>query len=389
MEAVKQNNQNAHKKPEFFQAAMYSIDRGRTWTKINNGKAIIANQSDGIGGQRDPRLFYYAPGKFYVMIMMIGGKERAVRLWKSTDLMNWKAFLDIPHKAAECIDMYALAVDGDKKNIKWVISSAPTIYEVGNFDGAKWTGLGMRNKHNQVNKFDYGDCYYAAQTFNHSPDGRVVHVGWLNSGSSFVEKGMPFTQQMSVPAEITLRTTPDGIRMFRNPVIELKDLYIKTDTFEQISVKDANVKLAALNPELIDMTIKFAPAGNFDLNLRGQKITYEERAKAFKFTNLARKARIEAQQIANAKLPKDKQRLIRDNSTKRVPAPTENGTVKLRVLVDRASLELFVNDGQAAASFSVVPDKDNRKITVTGNDSMKFKSIVVNELKSAWSHIKD
>jgi len=30
---------------------------------------------------------------------------------------------------------------------------------------------------------------------------------------------------MSVPVEITLRTTPDGIRMYRNPVKEIEKLY--------------------------------------------------------------------------------------------------------------------------------------------------------------------
>ena len=78
--------------------------------------------------------------------MMVGGKDRAARLWKSTDLLNWKQFLDIPNKSAECLDMYCLPVDGDKNNMKWVISSAQTFYEVGDFDGDKWTGFGNKDK---------------------------------------------------------------------------------------------------------------------------------------------------------------------------------------------------------------------------------------------------
>ena len=56
----------------------------------------------------------------------------------------------------------------------------------------------------------------------------------------------------------------------------------------------------------------------------------------------------------------------------------------LRVLVDRASLELFVNDGQAAASFVVVPKASDRRIAIEGNDTLKIDSLVVHELKSAW-----
>jgi sucrose-6-phosphate hydrolase SacC (GH32 family) len=61
-----------------------------------------------------------------------------------------------------------------------------------------------------------------------------------------------------------------------------------------------------------------------------------------------------------------------------------DGKVTLRVLVDRASLELFVNEGQAAASFVMVPDPENRTISFEGNAAMKVDSLVVNELKSVW-----
>ncbi|MHC4406755.1 MAG: sulfatase-like hydrolase/transferase [Planctomycetota bacterium] len=49
----------------FFQGGAYSTDRGRTWTKINGGKPVIPHQKGFSKGQRDPRVFYYAPGKCY------------------------------------------------------------------------------------------------------------------------------------------------------------------------------------------------------------------------------------------------------------------------------------------------------------------------------------
>jgi fructan beta-fructosidase len=41
----------------------------------------------------------------------------------------------------------------------------------------------------------------------------------------FLQAGMSFTRQMSVPVEITLRTTSDGIWMYCNPVKEVEKLY--------------------------------------------------------------------------------------------------------------------------------------------------------------------
>ena len=372
-------------KSAFFQGAAYSTDKGRSWAKVNGGKPVIDHQEGYSGGQRDPRIFYYTPGKYYVVIMMVGGKDRSVRLWKSTDLLNWEIIGDIPNKAAECIDMYHVAVDGDPNNRKWVISDAGSRYEVGEFDGKTWHGFGDKQKDGNRQMFDYGDAWYAAQAFNQGPDGRTMHVGWLRSKQPgyrpFLEANMPFTQQMSIPVEITLRTTPDGIRMFRNPVKEIEQLYSRSTKLDDVSVKEANSKLAKLTPELIDLTLTFEPKGNMALTVRGLTIHYDASTQEFQFTN---KARVEGEKVGVLSLPKERQRPYRDNGLRITPAPTVDGKVTIRVLVDRASLELFVNQGQAAASFVVVPEAGNRRISVDGNNELKIVSLVVNELKSIW-----
>ena len=372
------------KKAAFFQVGVYSTDKGRTWTMIHDGKPMVDHVEGYDPGQRDPYLFYHAPTKSYRFIMELGGPEKIVRIWKSSDLMNWEPVCDIPNKSAECINMYSVPLDGDKNNLKWVIADAGTSYEVGDFDGTKWTGFGDKDSTGKRLRYDYGDCYYAPQTFNQSPGNRVVHIGWLRSKDSyspFTEAGLPFTQQLSVPAEITLRTTPEGIRMYRNPVKELSSLYIKTDKFENLTLAEANTKLEALKPELIDMTLAFVPQGDLTLNVRGFAINYDAKRKEFLFTNTGR---VEGESAANSKLPPDKQKKYTDNGRRQAPAPEVDGKVKIRVLMDRASMEWFINDGQAAASFVVVPDANNRSISLTGDAATKVTSLEVNELKSCW-----
>ena len=373
------------KKPAFFQAGAYSTDKGRTWTRINGGKPIIEHQEGFDPAQRDPYMFYYAPSKSYRCVMEIGGQQRLVRIFKSTDLLHWEILQDIPNKAAECINMFAVPLDGNPQNLKWVIADAGTHYEIGDFDGTKWTGFGDKAANGWPLKSDYGDSYYAAQVFNSTPAHRAVQIGWLKSGLAadhpFVDAGMPFTQQMSIPAEITLRTTPNGIQMFRNPVKEIATLYTKTDKFDRLTAAAANVKLAALKPELIDLSLVFVPASNFTLNVRGLKIDYDAAKKEFAVNN---EARVAAEMVAMKKRPAAKQKPERDNPRRAVPAPAVDGKVTLRVLVDRASLELFVNDGQAAASFVIVPAAANRTISIEGNAALKLDSLVVNELKSSW-----
>ena len=369
----------------FFQAGAYSTDKGRTWTKINDGKPIIAHQDGYSPSQRDPYMFYHAPSKSYRCIMEIGGPQKLVRIFKSTDLLHWEVLEDIPNKAAECINMFAVPLDGDPKNLKWVITDAGTHYEIGDYDGVKWTGRGESGeKRKDKPVFDYGDCYYAAQVFNDAPDHRAVQIGWLKSKAAddpFVDAGMPFTQQLSIPVEITLRTTPEGIRMFRNPVKEIANLYTKSFKAENLSVEAANAKLAALSPELIDLSIAVVPAGDLTLNVRGLPIQYDAANKEFVFNNTAR---VEGEKAGMSAKPSKKQKPVRDG-IKAIPAPEVDGKVKLRVLVDRASLELFVNDGQAAASFVVVPDPKNRALSVTAGAEVKIASLEVNELESCWT----
>ena len=369
----------------FFQVGAYSTDKGRTWTMIDGGKPLIDHVEGFDPGQRDPCVFYHPETKSYQFIMELGGPNHIVRLWRSTDLIHWAPFLDIPDKSAECINMYPVPLDGDPKNLKWVIADAGTAYEVGDYDGKTWKGFGDKDKDGRRLKFECGDCYYAAQRFNQAPDNRMVHVGWLRSAapgfSPFVDGGMPFTQQLSVPAEITLRTTPEGIRMYRNPVKEISVLYAKSDKFKDLTLAEANAKLSALKPELIDMTVAFVPAGDLTLTVRGLKIEYVAARKIFVFTN---SVRAEAEKAGMLKLPPDKQRTYKDTGRREIPAPEVDGKVTLRVLVDRASLELFVNDGQAAASFVVIPDAQNRDNSITGDGSTKITSLEVNELKSMW-----
>ncbi len=364
----------------FFQGAAYSTDRGRTWTKINDGKPVIPHQEGFSKGQRDPRIVYFEPDDCYITIMMIGGPERKVRLWKSTDLLTWEPFLDIPNKAAECIDLYSVAVDGDPENRKWVIADANTHYEVGDFDGETWTGFGAEDENGKRHRFDYGDSWYAAQAFNQAPDGRVVHIGWLRSKQPgfrpFLEAGMPFTQQMSVPIEITLRTTPDGIRLNRNPVKEIETLYRETITLENLIAKEANAKLSDHSAELVDLTLHCDASKDFTLSVRGLEIHFEAEAQEFIFTN--------TQRVVGEKAAWNKKGPYRDDGVRRIPAPAIDGQVTLRALVDRASLELFVNDGQAAGSFVVTPAAQEKAIRFKNNDSLSIYSLIINELDSIW-----
>ena len=347
----------------FYQAIAYSTDKGRTFELLNEGKAVVPNQ--GIErGERDPKIFWHEPTQKWVMILWVKkavtakDKQRKrlkdvpispgkVRFFTSDNLTDWKMASDFDRDwVFECMDFVHLPVDGDSDNKKWLLFDASFDYEIGEFDGTTFT------TDKKVGLGDYGKNYYAAQTFNNSPDGRTVVIGWMRH-SHFDKVGMPFTEQMSFPTTMELRTTPEGVKLFRWPIKEIESLYTKKHEFSNRPIQELVAELGGIEAELIDASIEFDPkeTGNLEWNLRGLKVSYDAAKQQFIYQG------------------------------KRLSAAPVDGKVKLRALVDRGSLELFANDGAAVATHYALPDPGNRSMTLSGKGNA---SLTINELKSIW-----
>ena len=68
----------------------------------------------------------------------------------------------------------------------------------------------------------------------------------------------------------------------------------------------------------------------------------------------------------------------------RMSAPALNGKVQLRVLLDRASIELFANQGAVVSTNYAVPAPDNKSILISADSEVKINSLIINELRSIW-----
>jgi sucrose-6-phosphate hydrolase SacC (GH32 family) len=328
---------------------------------------LIANQGFD-RGERDPKIFWHAPSNKWVLILWIkrankkqlkkGSKNPddlgKVRFFSSTDLKNWKKLSDFDRKwVYECMDLVELRVDGDPNNKKWLIYDASFDYEIGTFDGVNL----LTDQKNHLG--DLGNAYYAAQTFNNSPDGRTVIMGWLrtrdiNIGEKFyVDQKMPFNQQMSFPASMELRTTASGIRLFRWPVDEIKNLYKRTYLFEEIESGILNEKLNGEKFEEIDLYVSFDrnKTSAFEMNIRGQILSYEKGLFNYKDVSL--------------------------------PTLNEN-KVNVRILLDRTTIEIFADDGFSVLSNYAVSDSENTQISVLSDKKLLFEKFEINKLDSIW-----
>jgi len=332
----------------FTQGIAFSIDRGRTWTQYPKNPVL----GHIVGGNRDPKVFWHAPTGRWIMALFLDGEQYA--LFQSRDLKQWKRLCDMPPLGAgECPDMFELAVDGKADNTRWVFWGGNGNYLVGRFDGKTFA------KESGPHRSRFGANDYAAQTYSDIPtaDGRRVQISWMAGGQY---PNMPFNQQMTVPRVLTLRTTPEGIRLFFEPVKELEKLRRDRHAWSDVPLAPGENPLAKLSGELWDLAAEIEPgdAKQVGFEIRGQKVEY----------SVAEKRLVALGQSA--------------------PLEPIAGRIKLRILVDRTSVEVFANNGRVSMATCFLPPTEkpqNKSLAVyAAGGAAKITSLEVWGLKSIW-----
>lgn len=191
------------------QCIAYSLDGGMTLHKYEGNPVIDSHDKWQTRDTRDPRVFWYEPGGHWVLVL---NERNGHSIYTSDNLKDW-TYRSHVNGFWECPDLFPLPVDGNTKDVRWVMYGASNTYMIGRFDGKVFTP--ESGKH----RFSSG-AIYAAQTFNNVPDGRRIQIGWANID----HRGMPFRGQMLLPTELTLRSTKDGVRLVSKPIAEVASL---------------------------------------------------------------------------------------------------------------------------------------------------------------------
>jgi fructan beta-fructosidase len=323
------------------QCIAYSNDRGRTFTKYP-GNPVVGDRRAIIGSKdnRDPKVFWHKDSGKWVMVL---GEGMGLSIFTSDNIKDWKYESHVVG-FWECPELFELPVNGDPNNTKWVMYGASGTYMIGSFDGRKFTLESGKHWYHK-------GAMYAAQTYNDTPDGRRIQIGWGRTTTP----GMRFNQMMTFPSEFTLRTTTEGVRLCIEPIDEIASLHGKSHRMENAVITEDGLEAAAdLGTELLHITAEFeiVTSRSFGLNVNGFEIAYE----------------------ANRNLLNDA-----------FLSPVD-GRVYLEIIVDRNSVEIYANHGQAYI-LSAHNSVDNpRGVTMfsNGQGETLLKHIEIHELKSIW-----
>jgi len=327
-----------------IQCIAYSLDKGRTWTKYSKNPVIDSKEKWNSRDTRDPRVFWYKPGKHWVMVL---NERDGHSIYTSADLKEWKYE---SHTAGfwECPDLFELLVDGDKGKTKWVMYGASNTYMIGSFDGKVF-------KPESGKHYFSAGTIYAAQTYNNIPenDGRRIQIGW----GRVAQPGMPFNNMMLLPTELTLRSTKNGVRLFSEPVKETAQLFERTQQWSNLKSGEANEKLKAFYDAdrlRIKTTFKLSHATEAGLNLFAQRMVGYD----MNFNML--------------------------NGMFYSPEDMTSMEISADIYIDKTSIEVFIDGGAYSYSMERKPDRNNKEGFHFWGNNIDIKNLEVFTVKSIW-----
>lgn len=229
---------------------------------------------------------------------------------------------------------------------------------------------------------DYGKDYYAAVSWENAPGGKRYMIGWMNNwdyGQSIPTS--PWRSAQSVPREMALRTINGRIRLTSKPVGGLESLRNKRPaTASGVTVKSTSKPLigrAAKGKALdIEATFSLKDADRFGLKVR---------------TGAGGEETVIGYDTTSQELYVDRTRSgVGDFSStfpgvQTAPLKPKNGKVKLRILVDWSSVEVFGGNGEAVITDQIFPDPSSTGVEVFAEGgTATLDHMQAWQLKSIW-----
>jgi fructan beta-fructosidase len=357
----------------------YSNDRGRTWTKYPNNPVLDLHMAD----FRDPKVFWSERGKRWLMAVSLPNDHK-VRLYGSPDLKHWRRLSDFGPAGAtgsqwECPELFQLPVEGTDGETRWVLKvglnpgaregGSGEQYFVGSFDGTQF-----KNDNPPLLTLwtDYGKDCYCALTFNHLPRNHApVMLGWMDNWQyAAALPTSPWRGQMTIPRKLSLRRTKDGIRLFQQPIDELGQL-----TQQAMEVTNGESKQIQTHAFELHSEMRVGAAQEVGWKLLADDGSYT----LVGYDRRTGKIFVDRRHSGLTDFSKDFP--IRNEASL---APSDD-LIRLHILVDRCSVEVFAGDGEVAMTDLVFPPPEANRVQMysEGGEPGSMKGQIA-ELRSIW-----
>lgn len=362
------------------QSMAYSLDNGKTFIKYEHNPILTSTERD----FRDPKVFWYAPGKHWVMMLAVG---QEMQIYSSGNLKEWKkessfgAMQGAHGGVWECPDLVEVAVEGSKEK-KWVLicnlnpggpfGGSAAQYFVGSFDGKKF----VNESPTQTKWLDWGKDNYATVTWSNAPAGRCIALGWMSNWQ--YANNVPTTQYRSantLARDLTLYRAGGELYLKSKPSPEIKKARAEEKKISTFEVK-GNYEVASLLADNkgayeIEMTIENKGTSKIDFSLMNEK-----GEKVAMYYDVVRK------QFVMDRSASGVVGFSRDFPAVTVAPVRNTDQIHLRLFIDRSSVEAFGEEGEYVMTNLVFPAEPyNRMVFSSDKGSYIVKSMNVYRLQ--------
>ena len=374
------------------QAIAYSLDQGMTWTKYDKNPVI---SNPGIKDFRDPKVIWDDKNNKWIMALAAGQK---IMFYSSTNLKDWKLLSDFGAQIGEhggvweCPDLFPIKISGTDKT-KWVLivsinPAAPnggsgTQYFIGDFDGKKFTLDVDFNTQLQTQKaawLDFGRDNYAGVTWCNIPkeDGRKLFIGWMSNWE--YARDVPtetWRSAMTVSRELKLKKTGDKYVLVSNPVPELYKFVSKTIIRDTLIVDKQKTIISRNEVDLSRLSVQLEIN-----NLTENKYTFLFHNKygdslSFGLDNIEKNYFVNRQKSGKVDFS-DKFA----NTISKAKKMSLSNTLKVQVLIDKTSIEVFYNDGETVMTEILFPNEPFETLSMeTSDEKFVIENIKIEEFK--------
>jgi len=332
-----------------LQFIAYSNDGGLTYTNYAGNPVVDIHKKD----FRDPSVIWLEDQHKWLMTVAVPAAHK-VQFCSSANLKDWKLLSEFGNegdirKIWECPSLTPLFVDGNPAKKKWLLmissgnraAATGMQYFTGNFDGTTFTNDNPASTQLFV---DEGKTFYAAIPYNHLPDNRRTMIGWL---MPFETATHPWRGQMSIPRDLALKTTSTGIRLFQQPAAVLSAYLDKLPAEKKWRQQNIPLDSKELplnkqqrfntNTNWIDAAFTLGTATDVGLKVAQHS---DGSSVVIGYNNTRHQLYV-----------------IAGKETQQLDVMPVNNRIRLQVLFDKSSLEVFVNDGEKVLTTLVFPDK--------------------------------
>ncbi|MEW2921252.1 glycoside hydrolase family 32 protein [Muricauda sp. ANG21] len=363
------------------QGIAYSLDNGATWTKYE-GNPVIGNK--GIRDFRDPKVFWHETSQQWILTLVAGDHAK---FYASNNLREWEHLSDFGKTQGahggvwECPDLFPLPVEGTEEQ-KWVLiisinPGAPnggsgTQYFIGDFDGEKFTSNQQEPKW-----LDYGTDNYAGVTYNNTPDGKRIFIGWMSNW--FYARNTPtkkWRSAMTVPRELALEKVGEDYFLKNYPVEQMdglateilaEDIQVGPNTSETLKVDGLNQSQIQLKTSSKDYTVIFK--NDLDETL---ELTMDSKNSSF-VVNRMKSGKVDFHsEFGNKKHVMPISLLDKESH-------------ELKILLDWSSIEIFIDGGTYVMTEQLFPTKPYTTLVIkNGSADSEIHLESIKQMESVW-----